>query len=72
MVGMAAPKKELTNRMRERLDEAVRGRDKADEALWALAAEAVEEGTYEEVAEAVGVAKSTLQDKVREARKAAR
>lgn len=65
---VAAPKKELTSAMRERLE---RARDKAQAAdveLWSTCAAALEEGTYDEVAAVVGVARSTLQEKVRKLR----
>lgn len=69
MSPVAAPKKELTSRTRTELEALVTARDRADMALWRACAEAVLEGTYEEVAEVAGVAKSTLQQKVRQLRR---
>lgn len=68
MVAVGAPKKELTERMRARLEAAVAARSIADAALWEACADAILEGTYEEVAAVAGVAKSTLQEKIRVAR----
>ena len=71
MVSVAAPKKTLSADMRRSLLDALAARDEAEARLWDLCADAVqpEEGTYEQVAEVLGIAKSTLQNKVRDARR---
>lgn len=65
MKHVAAPKKALTAQARSELNAARVRVDDAEAALWDLCAQALNEGTYDEVASVVGVARSTLQEKMR-------
>lgn len=68
MTRVAAPKKELTAATRARLEQARARSEEASSALWAACSDALSEGTYDEIAAVVGVARSTLQEKVRQQR----
>lgn len=68
MNAVSAPKKTLTDATRTRLEDARTAAETAAAELWAACADALQEGTYDEVAAVVGVARSTLQQKIRQNR----
>jgi len=65
---VAAPKKALTEATRVRLEMARGNAERADAEMWAACNDALSEGTYDEVAALAGVARSTLQEKIRQLR----
>lgn len=63
-----AHKKGLTDATRERLEAARAKWASAEAEMWAISAAALSEGTHDEIAAIIGVARSTLQEKVRKLR----
>lgn len=68
MASVVAPRKELTEATRARIQQAARDAADADDALWDLCLDANDEGSQMQIAEAAGVHKSYLQDRLKEAR----
>lgn len=65
---VAAPKKAVSEATRAKLVAARVNAERAQAELWSACDAALREGTYDEVAVLAGVARSTLQEKVRQLR----
>lgn len=68
MASVVAHRKELSDATRARIQQAARDASAANDALWDLCLTANDEGSQLQIAEAAGVPKSVLQERLKEAR----